>query len=159
MCGLIVLPGPLWASYSTREWCSHRTGEAVAVISESSLSFPLGFRVQGLGRLAARRLKVTCRYGAPTHPGVWGGRHILRRRISRAQKTKNWCVGFSRPPPAYTGIHPTLYLFGFRANALNSHSSLICLALILAGLAAPPGASEGLSGGFGGLFVVWTWVW
>ena len=40
---------------------------------------------------------------------------------SRAQ-TKNWCVGFSFPPPAYAGIHPTLYLFGFRANALNSHS-------------------------------------
>ena len=42
--------------------------------------------------------------------------------FSRAQQTKNWCVGFSFPPPAYAGIHPTLYLFGFRANALNSHS-------------------------------------
>ena len=41
---------------------------------------------------------------------------------SRAQQTKNWCVGFSFPPPAYAGIHPTLYLFGFRANPLNSHS-------------------------------------
>ena len=51
-----------------------------------------------------------------------GGRHVSRRRISRAQQTKNWCVGFSFPPPAYAGIHPTLYLFGFRANALNSHS-------------------------------------
>ena len=47
----------------------------------------------------------------------------MRRRISRAQQTKNWCVGFSFPPPAYAGIHPTLYLFGFRANALNSHFS------------------------------------
>ena len=47
----------------------------------------------------------------------------MRRRIPRAQQTKNWCVGFSFPPPAYAGIHPTLYLFGFRANALNSHSS------------------------------------
>ena len=46
----------------------------------------------------------------------------MRRRISRAQQTKNWCVGFSFPPPAYAGIHPTLYLFGFRADALNSHS-------------------------------------
>ena len=46
----------------------------------------------------------------------------MRRRISRAQQTKNWCVGFSLPPPAYAGIHPTLYLFGFRADALNSHS-------------------------------------
>ena len=46
----------------------------------------------------------------------------MRRRISRAPQTKNWCVGFSFPPPAYAGIHPTLYLFGFRANALNSHS-------------------------------------
>ena len=54
----------------------------------------------------------------------------MRRRISRAQQTKNWCVGFSFPPPAYAGIHPTLYLFGFRADALNSHSSLICLASI-----------------------------
>ena len=44
----------------------------------------------------------------------------MRRRISRAQQTKNWCVGFSFPPPAYAGIHPTLYLFGFRADALNS---------------------------------------
>ena len=59
-----------------------------------------------------------------------GGRHIIRRRISRAQQTKNWCVGFSFPPPAYAGIHPTLYLFGFRADALNSHSSLICLTSI-----------------------------
>ena len=50
--------------------------------------------------------------------------------FSRAQQTKNWCVGFSFPPPAYAGIHPTLYLFGFRANALNSHSPLLCLALI-----------------------------
>ena len=54
----------------------------------------------------------------------------MRRRISRAQQTKNLCVGFSFPPPAYAGIHPTLYLFGFRADALNSHSSLICLASI-----------------------------
>ena len=46
----------------------------------------------------------------------------MRRRISRAQQTKNWCVGFSFPPPAYAGIHPTLHLFGFQANALNSHS-------------------------------------
>ena len=46
----------------------------------------------------------------------------MQRRISRAQQTKNWCVGFSFPPPAYAGIHPTLYLFGFRADALNSHS-------------------------------------
>ena len=44
----------------------------------------------------------------------------MRRRISRAQQTKNWCVGLPFPPPAYAGIHPTLYLFGFRANALNS---------------------------------------
>ena len=101
-----------------------------------------------------------------------GGRHIVRRRISRAQQTKNWRVGFSFPPPAYAGIHPTLYLFGFRANALNSHSPLSCLALIgvwslrtsgaggfggFVGLRAPPGASGGLPGlrGFGGLFV-WT---
>ena len=54
----------------------------------------------------------------------------MRRRISRAQQTKNWCVGFPFPAPAYAGIHPTLYIFGFRANALNSHSPLICLALI-----------------------------
>ena len=46
----------------------------------------------------------------------------MRRRISRAQQTKNWCVGFSFPPPADAGIHPTLYLVGFRADALNSHS-------------------------------------
>ena len=54
----------------------------------------------------------------PDTPRGVGGRHIMRRRISRAQQTQNWCVGFSFPPPAYAGIH----LFGFRANALNSHS-------------------------------------
>ena len=43
-------------------------------------------------------------------------------RISRAQQTKNWCFGFSFPAPAYAGIRPTLHLFGFRANDLNSHS-------------------------------------
>ena len=53
---------------------------------------------------------------APRHTQGCGGRHIVRRRISRAQQTKNWCVGFSFPPPAYAGIHPTLYLFGFRAS-------------------------------------------
>ena len=47
----------------------------------------------------------------------------MRRRISCAQQTKNWCVGFSFPPPSYAGIRPTLYLFGFQANALNSHFS------------------------------------
>ena len=26
-----------------------------------------------MGRLAARRLEVTCTNGAPTPPGVWGG--------------------------------------------------------------------------------------
>ena len=60
---------------------------------------------------------------------MWGG-GISCDGASRAQQTKNWCVGFSFPPPAYAGIHPTLYLFGFRADALNSHSSLICLASI-----------------------------
>ena len=86
--------------------------------------------------------------------------------FSRAQQTKNWCVGFSFPPPAYAGIHPTLYLFGFRANALNFHA-LLCLALIrglvsddafgtfwgfrqrLSGRSRPPAASGG-SGGLRG---------
>ena len=49
----------------------------------------------------------------------------MRRRISRAQQTKNWCVGLFFPPPAYAGSRPTLFLFGFRADALNSHSSFI----------------------------------
>ena len=52
---------------------------------------------------------------APRHTQGCGG-------VACAQQTKNWCVGFSFPPPAYAGIHPTLYLFGFRANALNSSS-------------------------------------
>ena len=56
-----------------------------------------------------------------------GGRHILRQHISRAQQTKNCCVGLVFPPPAYAGIHPTLFLFGFRADALNSHfPELVC---------------------------------
>ena len=58
---------------------------------------------------------LICRNGAPTHPGVWGGGMSRDGAFSRAQQTKNWCVGFSFPPPAYAGIHPTLYLFGFRA--------------------------------------------
>ena len=68
--------------------------------------------------------------------------------FSRAQQTKNWCVGFSFPPPAHAGIHPTLYLFGFRANALNSHSPLLCLALIAGRSGSPP---AGASGAFGRL--------
>ena len=91
---------------------------------------------------------------APRHTQGCGGRHIVRRRISRAQQTKNWCVGFSFPPPAYAGIHPTLYLFGFRANA---HSPLICLALIRSLVSSASGALGEASGssrlpvqGFGG---------
>ena len=71
----------------------------------------------------------------------------MRRRISPSQQTKNWCVGFSFPPPAYAGIHPTLYLlylFGFRANALNSHFSSY-----LSGFDPGSGASGGPW--FGGL--------
>ena len=68
----------------------------------------------------------------------------MRRRISRAQQTKNWCVGFLFPPPAYAGIHPTLYLFGFRANALNSHSPSY-----LPGF--DPGSGFGRFGGFRGV--------
>ena len=70
--------------------------------------------------------------------------------FSCTQQTKNWCVGFSFPPPAYAGIHPTLYLFGFRANALNSHSPSLCLALTFLGLfpgcSGPSRASGGLRG-------------
>ena len=66
-------------------------------------------------------------------------------------KPRTWCVGFSFPPPAYAGIHPTLYLFGFRADALNSHSSGFWrLRGPPAGLGGPPGASgvpPGASGG------------
>ena len=58
--------------------------------------------------------------------------------FSRAQQTKNWCVGFSFPPPAYAGIHPTLYLFGFQANAPNSHSP-----------PSLPGFDPGSGGAFG----------
>ena len=64
--------------------------------------------------------------------------------FSCAQHTKNWCVGFSFPPPAYAGIHPTLYLFGFRANALNSHSPSLCLALTFFLTVETFGAFEGL---------------
>ena len=35
--------------------------------------------------------------------------------------TSNWALFF--PPPADAGIHPTLFLFGFRADVLNSHFS------------------------------------
>ena len=73
----------------------------------------------------------------------------MRRRISRAQQTKNWCVGFSLPPPTYAGIHPTLYLFGFRASALNSRSPPYLPALIR----GPPRVCGGLVG-LRGLFVV-----
>ena len=92
---------------------------------------------------------------APRHTQGVGGRHIVRRRISRAQQTKNWCVGFSFPLPAYAGIHPTLYLFGFRANALNSHSPPYLPGFDLgSGLERFEGAlfrAAGTSGVFGGL--------
>ena len=96
----------------------------------------------------------------------------MRRRISRAQQTKNWCVGFSFPPPAYAGIHPTLYLFGFRADALNSHSLALIQGLVSSasipfqdlperlwafpvvafGAPKPSGGLRGLWGAFGGLW-------
>ena len=82
----------------------------------------------------------------------------MRRRISRAQQTKNWCVGFSFPPPAYAGIHPTLYLFGFRADALNSHSPpylperLWAFPVVAFGAPKPSGGLRGLWGAFGGLW-------
>ena len=75
---------------------------------------------------------------------------MMRRRISRAQQTKNWCVGFSFPPPAYAGIHPTLYLFGFRADALNSHSW--AFPVVAFGAPKPSGGLRGLRGAFGGLW-------
>ena len=59
---------------------------------------------------------------APRHTQGCGGAACLATALFLVQQTKNWCVGFSFPPPAYAGIHPTLYLFGFRADALNSHS-------------------------------------
>ena len=40
---------------------------------------------------------------------------------TRAQQAKNWCNGFFFPLPACAGIRPTLFLFGFRADALNEH--------------------------------------
>ena len=67
---------------------------------------------------------------APRHTQGCGGAAYHATAHLSCATTKNWCVGFSFPPPAYAGIHPTLYLFGFRADALNSHSSLICLASI-----------------------------
>ena len=56
----------------------------------------------------------------PRHTGGVGGRHFLRRHISPAQQSKNWCVSLFFPPHADSGIHPTLFLFGFRTDALNS---------------------------------------
>ena len=56
----------------------------------------------------------------PTQPGAWvgggGGAYLAMAH----QQTKNWCVGLFFPPPAYAGIRPTLFLFRFRADALNS---------------------------------------
>ena len=59
---------------------------------------------------------------APRHTQGCGGAACLATALFLVPQTKNWCAGFSFPPPAYAGIHPTLYLFGFQANALNSHS-------------------------------------
>ena len=98
---------------------------------------------------------------APRHTQGCGGGGMSRDgAFSRGQQTKNWCVGFSFPPPAYAGIHPTLYLFGFRASALNSHSppslpgfdpgsglrcfpELFGLFLTAFGLRGPPGGPPG----------------
>ena len=61
----------------------------------------------------------------PRHTQGYGGRHLLRRHISHAQQTKNWCLCLCAffPAPAYAGVRPTLFLVGFRADARNSHFS------------------------------------
>ena len=61
----------------------------------------------------------------PRHTQGCGGAACYATAHPRAQQTKSWCVGLFFPPPAYAGIRPTLFLFGFRADALNSHSSFI----------------------------------
>ena len=59
---------------------------------------------------------------APRHTQGCGGAACLAMALFLVPNKPRRGVGFSFPPPAYAGIHPTLYLFGFRANALNSHS-------------------------------------
>ena len=60
---------------------------------------------------------------APRHTqGVWGGGISCDRASLLPNKPRTGVLAQFFPPPAYAGIHPTLYLFGFRANALNSHS-------------------------------------
>ena len=58
---------------------------------------------------------------APRHTQGCGGAAYLATAHLSSQQTKNWCVGLIFPPPAYAGIRPTLFLFGFRADGLNSH--------------------------------------
>ena len=73
---------------------------------------------------------------------MWGG-GISRDGASLVPNKPRTGVLVSFPPPAYAGIHPTLYLFGFRANALNSHSPLICLALVRGLVSSASGALQG----------------
>ena len=56
-----------------------------------------GFRIWGL------RFKILGCARRLVAGGV-GGKHILRRHISRAQPTKNRCVGLFFQPPAYAGL-------------------------------------------------------
>ena len=60
---------------------------------------------------------------APRHTQGCGGAACLATALFLVpNKPRTGVLVSLPPPPAYAGIHPTLYLFGFRANALNSHS-------------------------------------
>ena len=62
---------------------------------------------------------------APRHTQGFGGQHFLRQHISLVlKKPRIGVFVFFFPPPAYAGIRPTLFLFGFQTDALNSHFSL-----------------------------------
>ena len=53
---------------------------------------------------------------------MWGGGISCDGASLVPNKPRTGVLVSSFPPHAYAGIHPTLYLFGFWANALNSHS-------------------------------------
>ena len=71
-----------------------------------------------------------------------GGRHITRRRISRAQQTKNWCVGFF-PTPCLRRHPPNFIPFRVSGKRPKFPLSPICLALVRGLVSSASGALRG----------------
>ena len=79
------------------------------ICGRESITLGFGIRVYGLGHLAARRLEVTSRNGTLTRGR--GGRHFLRRHISRDSCPTNIGVFVCSSHPLLTQASAQLYFF------------------------------------------------